>query len=248
MTLQTRKPPRVTAIRIVRADNGGQIRTIVEHNHARPTGMIPSLKAGIQMNWDDVREQQFLWIAEVDHRVTHVLAQPFRIDIWLSDGTTMSYFPDFEWIFENNREVIEIKKTAAEINRDPRYKLKIGIARNVCKAKGWKFHVVTPAHKLLSPTLIENARRIRIDRFTRLATEDHLRIAEAMNVNNGKLSYGEAVAALSRCNDPWDPTGVAKLHAMIARRHVRVDLTRKLTQSTMIVLSENTTWQPDTAS
>jgi len=88
---------------------------------------------------------------------------------------------------------------------------------------------------------------VQLDRFTRVTAEDHIRLDEAMAKSHGRLSYGEAVAALSRRNDRWDRDGTARLHALIVKRVVCVDLTRRLTQDSGVVLYRHPIWQPPKA-
>jgi hypothetical protein len=232
---------------IVRAKGGGPIRTVVERGHTKPTGFFASTKSGRALPWEAVDERHFMWISEVDFRVTRFVAQPFRMDFYLSGGNKVSYFPDIERVLDGAIEIVEIKKTQLEIARDPYYAFKIGLARKVCRAKGWKFDVVTAEEHILPGYLLENAKLICLDRLTPVRTEDHIRFGEAMARGRGRLSYGEAVASLSGRDDPWDRDGVAKLHSLIAARFVCVDLTRKLSQATSVVLNEKQIWLPKAA-
>ncbi|WLA63775.1 hypothetical protein [Bradyrhizobium diazoefficiens] len=52
------------------------------------------------------------------------------------------------------------------------------------------------------------------------------------------MTWANAVAALSRRDDPWSPDGLARLHALIVRRHVRVDISRRITQRTPVEMTE----------
>jgi hypothetical protein len=56
---------------------------------------------------------------------------------------------------------------------------------------------------------------------------------------SNQTPWGEAVAALSRTDDEWSPDGLARLRALIVRRHVRVDINRRITQQTPVVLTES---------
>jgi hypothetical protein len=224
----------------VRATGGGPIRTIVEHAHAKPTGTFFSLKSGRSQPWEAIDERHYMWISEVDSRVRTYTAQPFRMEFVFDGGEIITYFPDLERILDDPTEVevIEIKKNTAEASRDPSYAAKLSLARKACQAKGWNFRIIAADKHILPGHLLDNARLIRVDRLTRLTTEDHLRIGEAMTVSRGTLTYGDAVAALSGRADPWDRDATAKLHAMIARRFLTIDLTRRLTQMTSVRLLE----------
>lgn len=238
---RTKKFPvngRLVEVRIVRAKGGGPIRTIVEHALAKPTGNFYSLKSGRAQPWDAVDERHLMWISEIDPRVRTFTAQPFRMEFVFQAGEIITYFPDLERILDDppEVEVIEVKKTIKEASRDPDYAAKLFLARKACQAKGWKFRIIAADTYIRPGHLLDNARLIRLDRLTRLVTEDHLRMGEAMEKSRGTLTYGKAVAVLSGHDDPWDRDATAKLHAMIARRVVAIDLTCRLTQETRVIL------------
>lgn len=238
---------KLVEVKIIRGKNGSPIRTIVERNHSKPTGLFVSLKSGGAQPWEAIDERHWMWISEADWKVRHYLMQPFRMEFHFDKGDKLVYFPDCERTLDDGVEIVEIKKTAAEATRDPHYAFKIALARKACQAKGWKFRIVTAEKHILPGYLLENARLIRLDRFTRVTSEDHLRLDEAMEKSHGRLTYGEAVAALSRRNDSWDRDGTARLHALIARRVVCVDLTRRLTQKSSVVIYRHPIWRPQAA-
>jgi hypothetical protein len=53
------------------------------------------------------------------------------------------------------------------------------------------------------------------------------------------MTWGKAVAALSRTDDEWSPDGLARLRALIVRRHVRINIDRRITQQTPVALTES---------
>jgi hypothetical protein len=241
---QKRGDRQLIEVRIIRGTGGTTIRTIVERAHSKPTGIFVSAKCGGVLPWDAIDERHWMWISEVDWKVRRFTAQPFRMEFHFDDGSVVMYFPDLERTLDDAIEIIEIKKTQAEISRDPDYAWKITLARKACQARGWKFRVVTADKHILPGFLLENARLVRLDRYTRVTSEDHLRLDQAMEKSHGRLTYGEAVAALSRRDDPWDRDGTARLHALIVRRVVCVNLTRRLTQDSAVVLYRHPIWQP----
>ena len=238
---------KVVEVRIIRGKDGAPIRTIVERAHAKPTGTFVSLTAGRALPWESVDERHFMWISEVDFRVRTFVTQPFRMEFWFEGGEMIAYFPDIERTRDGATEIVEIKKTTAVVAGDPYYAFKLELARKACQAKGWKFRVIVAERDILPGYLLDNVRLIRLDRLTRIRSEDHLRLGEAMEKGRGKLTYGEAVAALSARNDPWDRDGVAKLHALICSRIVCLDLTRRLTQNSAVVLYRHPIWRPSQA-
>lgn len=231
--------PKLEAVRIVRAKGGGPIRTIVAAVVGKPTGNFNSLKAGRTFGWESIAERQFMWICEVRWEVRNYLAQPFRFEFLMSDGSILQYLPDFELSLEGDGiEIVEIKKTQKELTRDALYGFKLWLARSVCRLRDWKFRVVVAEKQFAEGHALANAQQIRMDRFTAITAEDYLRLGEAARRCGDAMTWGDAVAALSRTDDPWSPNGVARLRALIVRRHVRVDIDLRITQRTPVTLTE----------
>ncbi|MBR1178071.1 hypothetical protein JQ617_29210 [Bradyrhizobium sp. KB893862 SZCCT0404] len=235
----SKKRPKLESVRIVRAKGGGPLRTIVAAVVGKPTGNFNSLKAGRTFGWESIAERQFMWICEVRWEVRNFLAQPFRFEFLMSDGSILHYLPDFELSFEGGEiEIVEIKKTEKDLKRDPLYGFKLWLARSVCRLRDWKFRVVVAEKEFAEGHALANAQQIRMDRFTAVTAEDYLRLGEAAWRCGDAMTWGDAVAALSRTDDPWSPNGVARLRALIVRRHVRVDIDLRITQRTSVVLTE----------
>ncbi|MBR0793055.1 TnsA endonuclease N-terminal domain-containing protein [Bradyrhizobium manausense] len=231
--------PQLESVRIVRAQGGGPIRTIVEAAKSMPCGDFPSLKAGRAIPWEGI-ERRFVWTFEARWDVKTYMSQPFRFEFRMSDGSTLFYFPDFELVLDGDEiEIVEIKKTEAETRRDPHYAFKLWLARRVCEKRGWKFRVLTADEYLADGHLLENAQHIRMNRTAAITAEDYIRLGEASRRRcGGTMTWADAVAALSRTDDPWSRDGLARLHALIVRRYVRVDITRRITQRTPVEMTE----------
>jgi hypothetical protein len=205
-----------------------------------PTGEFPSLKAGIALPWEGISERHYVWVCEADWNVLKFLMQPMRIEFHMSDGTVLIYFPDVERILADGTiEIIEFKKKEEEAKRDADYRFKLWLARQVCEVRGWTFRILSAEKYLAEGHRLANARLIRIDRFATISAEDYIRLGEAFRRTDGTLPWGEVVAALSRTDDEWSPNGLARLRALIVRRHVRVDIALRITQQTPVVLTES---------
>ena len=234
------KRPRLEFVRIVRARGGGPIRTVIQAVRKMPTGDFPSLKAGIALPWEGISERHFMWVCEVDWNVRSFLTQPMRMEFHMSDGRVLIYFPDVErFLADTAIEIVEIKKREDEARRDPDYAFKLWLARQVCEVRGWKFRIVTAEKYLAEGHRLANARLIRIDRFTTVSAEDYIRLGDAFRRPDGRMTWGEVVATLSRTDDEWSPDGLARLRALIVRRHVRVDIDRRITQQTPVAVTES---------
>ncbi|WP_424628456.1 Tn7 transposase TnsA N-terminal domain-containing protein [Bradyrhizobium sp. SYSU BS000235] len=169
-----------TLVKIVRSKDGGPIRTVVERGHGKATGIFTSRKNRRAFPWEAIDERHFMWISEVDFRVTSFLVQPFRMEFYFANGEKMIYFPDIERRLGSKVEIIEVKKTRAEIARDPRYAAKIALARAVSRRQGWEFRVISADTDLLPTQAFANAKLIRLDRFTAIGSEDHVRLPVAL--------------------------------------------------------------------
>ncbi len=236
----SQKHPQLEAVRIVRAKGGGPIRTVIQAVRKMPTGDFPSLKAGIPLPWEGIPERHFLWVCEADWTVRKFMTQPMRMEFRMSDGRTLIYFPDVERVLAGTAiEIVEVKKNEAETTRDRDYAFKLWLASQTCKIRGWKFRIVTAEKYLAEGHRLANARLIRMDRFATVSAEDYLRLGEAFRGTGGTMAWGEAVATLSRTDDEWSPNGLARLRALIVRRHVRVDINRRITQQTPVTLTES---------
>jgi hypothetical protein len=236
----SRKRPKLERVRIVRAKGGGPIRTVIQAVRKIPTGQFPSLKAGIALPWEGISERYYLWICEADWNVRTFMAQPMRIELYMSDGSELIYFPDVERFVDNGDiEIVEIKKTEKEISRDPDYSFKLWLVHHVCALRDWKFRTFIADDDFRNSHLLANAQHIRMNRTATVGSEDFIRLGEAFQRANRKMTWADAVSALSRTDDPWSPNGVARLHALIVRRHVRVDISLRITQQTPVVLTES---------
>lgn len=239
------KRPKLEFVRIVRARGGGPLRTVIQAVRKMPTGEFPSLKAGIALPWEGISERHYIWISEVDWNVRSFLTQPMRMDLHMSDGRVLIYFPDMERsLADGTIEIVEIKRKEDETRRNPEYAFKLWLARQVCEVRGWKFRLVTAENHLAEGHRLANSKLIRIDRFAAISAEDYIRLGEAFRPTHGKLTWGETVAVLSRTDDEWSPDGLARLRALIVRRHVRVDIDRRITQQTPVLATENAALKP----
>jgi hypothetical protein len=238
---------KIVDVKTIGGEGGAAISTIVERAHAKPAGMVVAVKTQQAKPWKEIDEQHFLWFSETDFSIHAIVVRPFRMEFHFAGGDVITYVPDMERRLDGAIEIDEIEKTQAQLADDPYYAWKVSLAREACQARGWTFRIITADKCVLPGRLLDNIRQVRLDSRMRVTSEDHLRLGEAMEKVRGKLTYGEAVAALSGHDDPWDRDGVAKLHALIVRRVVCVDLTRRLTQNSSVVLYRHPIWRPSQA-
>jgi len=225
------KTPDVAAV-IVTATNGGPIRTITGRALLRPNGRFPSRKAWRVLPFEAMHERALMWICEADPSIKTFLSQPHRLEMNIGEARPLVYFPDLMWESADGRiEIIETKKTLSEVRRDPRYEMKLELARWVYEREGWSYRVLDEKTIFAEPRW-SNARAIVTDRHTVLSSRDKLRLIERLQ--QGPITYGKAIATLSVSDSPFDPVARAKLHAMFVRRQAHIDISQVIRISTAI--------------
>lgn len=221
----------IREVRIVYGARGFPIRNNAAQGHTKPTGIFMSRKCGRAMPWESFHELHLMWISECDTAVRRYLAQPLRLELHVRNrANPIMYFPDIEREFDSGViEIVEVKRTKDEIDRDPFYAFKIAMAKKVFRTAQYRFRIMTAEDHIGIEPRLGNAKTIKLDRFTKLATVDVIRLQEAIERAGGSLAYGKAIESLSERGDPRDADARAKLHASIVQRLASIDLSRRIT-------------------
>lgn len=202
-------------------------------------GAFPSVKVRRAQPFVGSNERKYIHICEADGRVVQYWMQPHRLEIHV-DGydRPLIYFPDVRREMEDGTvEIIELKSSLAQIDSDPDYALKLALAEKVYAEKGWRFSVETAEDNFsLSLLFCTNASRVAHDNTTRITTADWMRLHEHMEGRGGVSSYADVIDALRGAKGPTPGAGRAKLHALVVRRAVRLDLGLRLLPSTPVHL------------
>lgn len=212
---------------ITRNPEGGPVRTIHRRGKRKPIGRYPSYKNGRALTWESIHERQLMWLCEADPDVVGYLEQPHRVRMEISDTTArdLIYFPDLQCErADGSVEIIEVKKDWDDIRDDPAYEAKLEFARQVYRAKGYKFRILTATDDIEIEPYLSNARTIQSYRFTQVDTLDELRFHEALDAADGSLALGEALEAVSASRNRFDPLAFALVCALIVRRAAFVDI------------------------
>jgi hypothetical protein len=228
--IQTFADMTVRGIRIIYGARGFPIRNVAAQGHTKPTGIFMSRKCGRAMPWESFHELHLMWISECDTAVWRFLAQPFRLEFYVRNrAKPIVYFPDIERELDGGTiEVIEVKKTKEQINRDPFYAFKIEMAKKVFRTAGYRFRIMTADDHIGIEPRLGNAKMIKLDRFTKLETADIIRLHEAIEHARGNLPYGKAIEVLG-AGGVRHADARAKLHASIVQRLASIDLNRRIT-------------------
>jgi hypothetical protein len=221
---------KISDVQIVHGARGFPIGNNAAQGHTKPTGMFMSRKCGFAMPWVSFHELHLMWISECDTAVGRFLSQPIRLELYVRHrAKPILYFPDIERQLDGGIvEVIEVKKTKEEVDRDPFYAFKIEKAKEAFRAAEIRFRILTAEDHIGVEPRLGNAKTIMLDRFTRLETADIIRLQEAMGGARGCIAYGKAIEALSDRGDPRDPDARAKLHASVVMRLASIDLSRRI--------------------
>jgi hypothetical protein len=219
--------------------DGGSLRRHVGKADRKPNGLFSSTKARRSMVFEAMHQRDQLWIWEADAKIVDFVSEPLRVELMTTHGP-MVYFADGVSLDTAGRiEIVETKKTLEEVTKDPVYENKLRLVERGCDNAGFKFRILDLKDINREPRL-SNARAIGLDRNSSVTSSDKMRIVDAIENNGGTITYGEAAVALSHSGQPYDPAARARLHALIVRRFVSVDIEKRIDLFTPLELCEPT--------
>lgn len=217
---------------IVRAENGGPIRTFAGRLATRPQGRYPSRKSGWNMPYEAMHERKLIHICEADTAVVSYLSQPHKVVLNLKNRMQQPvYFPDLERVFaDGSIEVVETKKTLDEVSNNEAYEEKLSLVTELYRREGITFTIVDDKELSIEPRL-SNAMNISHSGKTLLQTRDLMvfgKLAQAA------LTFGDLVQALSKSGSADDPAAKKKVFAMVVRRIAHLDLDHRILRNTPV--------------
>ncbi|MBB1090458.1 hypothetical protein HUU61_04075 [Rhodopseudomonas palustris] len=219
------------------------MREVHRRGSRKPIGRYPSRKIRRSLTWESVHEREMMWLSEADPAVVAYYDQPHEVTLDLQDyPKPLKYFPDILRIFAGGgREVIEVKKTQAEINaeKDLDYARKIQLAEMAYRAAGYQFRVVTAQDDIKIEPVFSNAKAIQRCRFTATDTLDRLKFHEHLGKTGGATTLGGAIRAVSDSHDPFDPVATAKVYALIVQREAWIDIRKRLDLNSQITIVDD---------
>jgi hypothetical protein len=209
------------------APDGGPIRNLAAHPSARPMGLYQSAKAGRSLSWNQYVQQSRYLYCEASPYVAKYMAQPHRLEINLPSGVER-FFPDLRVEMRSGRVVIERLIPPKGVNI--RERRNIEFARDIYTGRGFEFRVLY-ASEVLGTVAEKNAREISFDRFTVVTAGDLARARDAFEALGGEAPYARAIEALG-----GPGLGRARLHALIMRGHLLIDLEKPIRISSRVWL------------
>lgn len=197
------------------------------------TGFVCSRKmAGRTIDHESRNELAFIKRAEIDPRVTSILAQPILARYRDASGAVHDAIPDFAIHVDGRLEIHEVKPDAQYARPEIRDRLK-RIA-DAAERQGIAYGVALASdlHRSKDAPALEDAWR-------RLKTEvaSHVQIAVDDCLANGPLTLGEVLILTAR-----QRTSVVTMHALLARGGVRADMTKAADQSMLLHSRHGEVW------
>ncbi|MEG3169211.1 hypothetical protein U1737_13540 [Sphingomonas sp. LB3N6] len=197
------------------------------------TGFVCSRKmAGRTIDHESRNELAFIKRAEIDPRVTSILAQPMLARYRDAAGVVRDSFPDFAIHVDGRLEIHEVKPDAQYARPEVRDRLK-RIA-DAAERQGIAYGVVLASdlHRSKDAPAIEDAwRRLK----TEVAPDVQVAVDDCLA--NGPLPLGEVVMATARHR-----TSVVTMHALLAQGRIRADMTKAADLSMLLHSRHGEVW------
>jgi hypothetical protein len=258
--LELRQERTIATIKV--AASGGPVRQLITGREPHPTGRPVCIKAGFRaLPWESMRgELPFMQLAEVASPISRLMAQPHQLDMNVTGlQSVLTFFPDFQlsadarfikdllsgtpfWVaalrwepnspsFEARTLIVEVKLDSDPRVKDPEYLHKLGLARDLYEMLGWSFVTVVKSLDLPVNDVERGVNKIWLKNLTMVTTADVARISDFISGEGGASTYGDATEHLAP-----GPLGRAKLAALHVRRVVRIDLSKGLTDYSLVTL------------
>ena len=207
--------------------DGGSLRTF-SGNLAHENGWWPAWKRQRLQHWQGTTQRYALLAAECAFKVAWAQSEPCLLRFPIGDQWYEWYADLLVSFVDAPDELWEIKKDERQLE-DPRYRLKLAGAEEICRRIGMRFRLVMAEEIVENRHHRDNLETFAGRRFVTI-TPEHLRRFEAFAVNRGtETTYGE----LANVIDPRCPArGAAVVQGLTVRRRVEIDLRELLTNRT----------------
>jgi hypothetical protein len=242
------------------SETGGPARRLITGREPHPTGRPTCIKAGFRaVPWESVMsEWPLIRLAEVASPIRFMRSQPHKLEMEVTGGAApvLTFLPDFHFEAEArfveeldagkpfwsaaldwkpNGEsfwrtlIVETKSDADRRGKDPDYLVKMDLARETYRRIGWPFAYLTQSKDLPVGRVAQGIEKIWGRTFTKVSMLDVSGALDALERAGGLLPYDEAAFVLGS-----GPIGKAKLAALHVRRVVRIDLSKGLSDESIV--------------
>ena len=218
-------------VRIVRASNGGALRTF-NGGLAHENGWFNSAKARRLLHFEGVAQRDFLVRAEVEFGVLHMASEAVRFEFVGPNGTEI-YTADVELIAPDGTvTIVEIKRDRRDLS-DPAYRDKLARVKQICDEQGMRFRVIFKDQIWLNIVHRRNVTLFASRAFTTIRPEHRHRLEKHRSESGGVSTFGALAGAIEPENRRY---GEAIVQALTVARQVKIDLTKPLFDATEITI------------
>lgn len=218
-------------VRIVRAANGGALRTF-NGGLAHENGWLASKKAGRLLHYEGIAQRDFLVRAEVEFGVQHMGSEAVRFEFVGPNGKEI-YTADVELIAPNGTiTIVEIKRDRRDLS-DPAYRDKLARVKQICDEKGMRFRIIFKDQIWLSIVHRRNVTLFASRAFTAIRPEHRHRFEKHRNKTASFTTFGDLADAIEPSNRRY---AEAIVQALTVARNVEIDLSRPVFDATEVTL------------
>ena len=220
-----RNAARTLAYRIERAPDGGPVRDVAAVPGKKVMGYVQSAKTGRMQPWSRPVQRSRYWQCEIDPAVATYLAQPLKLTMRVA-GEEYEFHPDLLVRYRDGRIECEALIPTRGISKGERSLLPF--ASDALAAEAIALREVAE-RDVVGTARERNSVEIYADRWTEMTAGDHAAAAAAFGRMGGAATYGTAVEALG-----GPGLGRARLHALILRGKVGIDLDQPIRKTTPV--------------
>lgn len=204
------------------AEDGGSLRAF-SGGLPHECGWWPSFVSHRLQHWEGIAALKFIIEAETDPQVDWFQTEGIGFHFYLAPRWHY-YTADVLMSIGGVRHVIEIKRSERDL-KDPEYRMKLAAVAEICRRCGWIFRIVL-AGEIYANRLHEwNCRLFSDRRFVRVERPMLDRL-ENFAIRNGQATtYGRLAEELA---PGAIPLGEALIQALVIRRRIEIDLTRRV--------------------
>lgn len=220
-----RNAARTLAYRIERAPDGGPVHDVAAVPGKKLMGYVQSAKTGRMQPWSRPVQRSRYWQCEADPAVATYLAQPLKL-VMRVGGVEYEFHPDLLIYYRDGRIECEALIPSRGVSQGERSL--IPFARDALAAEAMALKEVAE-RDVVGTARERNSVEIYADRWTEMTAGDHTAAAAAFGRMGDAATYGAAIKALGDSG-----LGRARLHALILRGLVDIDLDRPTQPTTPV--------------
>lgn len=216
---------------LYRAHGGGPLRTMTG-GLPFENGRTPSRKSPFALDWEGEAQRALVIRSESDHDVVRIGAESIGLS-FPSEGEIVEYTGDVETEAPDGTiTVTEVKRDEDDL-ADPAYCRKLAMVAEILRRCDIRFRVMFRDEIFVDRIHRANAELFAARSFATVRTHHFDRLARHVSAEGRNGTYG----ALAEALEPGHSNaGRAIVQALTVRRRVQIDLTRRLTSATPLII------------